>query len=184
MSILISVKSAAPEIVHRTADQAIERPGARVNLILKFAIRKRNHLIQEVVLIAACDEIDVATLHLGCKWLSPYLLGPCDLVGVDLEATAPPKGVPTRKIWRLFNDLRRGSGAAAVSAAALAHHAKEMSWFFSGTERMRLPVAAKNALSTEGAATKMVGSPTPPQKSLDGITIASTLGISLMRIEL
>jgi hypothetical protein len=84
--ILISVKSAAPEIVHRTADQPIERPGARVNLILKLAIRKRNHVIQEVVLIAACDEIDVATLHLGCKWLSPYLLGPCDLVGVDLEA--------------------------------------------------------------------------------------------------
>ena len=53
MSILISVKSVVLEIGHRTADQAIERPRARVNLILKLAIRKRNHLIQEVVLIAA-----------------------------------------------------------------------------------------------------------------------------------
>ena len=83
---LISVKSAAPEIVHRTADQAIERTGARVNLILKLAIRKRHHLIKKIVLVAAGDEIDVAALHLCCKWLSPNLLGPCDLVGIDLEA--------------------------------------------------------------------------------------------------
>ena len=38
-----------------------------------------------------------------------------------------------------------------------------MLWFFSGNERMRLPVALKNALSTAGAATQIVGSPTPPQ---------------------
>ena len=87
MSILISVKSAAPEIVRRTADQPIERPGARVNLILKLAIRKRNHLIKKIVLVAAGDEVDVAALDLGCKWLSPNLLGPCDFVGVNLEAS-------------------------------------------------------------------------------------------------
>ena len=40
-----------------------------------------------------------------------------------------------------------------------------MLWFFSGNERMRLPVAAKKALSTAGAATQMVGSPTPPQNA-------------------
>ena len=74
--------------------------------------------------------------------------------------------------------------AAAGSAAALVDHANEMSWFFSGTERMRLPVAAKNALSTAGAATKIVGSPTPPQKPPDGMMIDSTFGISAMRIEL
>ncbi len=49
---------------------------------------------------------------------------------------------------------------------------------------MRLPVAAKMALSTAGAATKIVGSPTPPQKPPDGMMIDSTFGISLMRIEL
>src|SRR5437763_1495418 len=38
-----------------------------------------------------------------------------------------------------------------------------MSWFFSGNERMRLPVALANAFSTAGAATQMVGSPMPPQ---------------------
>jgi hypothetical protein len=40
---------------------------------------------------------------------------------------------------------------------------------------MRLPVAAKMALSTAGAATAMVGSPTPPQKPPDGMTMVSTL---------
>jgi hypothetical protein len=54
-------------------------------------------------------------------------------------------------------------------------------WFFSGRSRMRLPVAAKMALSTAGAATAIVGSPTPPQKPPEGITIVSTAGISSMR---
>src|SRR3712207_7768441 len=44
-------------------------------------------------------------------------------------------------------------------------HALRRSWFFSGRLRMRLPVAAKIAFSTAGAATAMVGSPTPPQRS-------------------
>lgn len=50
--------------------------------------------------------------------------------------------------------------------------------FFSGRSRMRLPVAAKIALSTAGAATAMVGSPTPPQNPPDGMVMVSTLGIS------
>ena len=53
----------------------------------------------------------------------------------------------------------------------------------SGNERMRLPVAAKIALSTAGAATAIVGSPTPPQKPPLGITIDSTCGIAAMRID-
>jgi len=47
--------------------------------------------------------------------------------------------------------------------AAKARHANSTPSFFSGTERMRLPVAAKKALSTAGAATQIVGSPTPPK---------------------
>jgi hypothetical protein len=42
--------------------------------------------------------------------------------------------------------------------------ARPRRWSFSGSSRMRLPVAAKIAFSTAGAATAMVGSPTPPQK--------------------
>ena len=57
-----------------------------------------------------------------------------------------------------------GGTARRRYAAAPRRHANEMLWFLSGIERMRLPVAAKNALSTAGAATKIVGSPTPPQK--------------------
>ena len=47
---------------------------------------------------------------------------------------------------------------------------------------MRLPVAAKIALSTAGAATAIVGSPTPLQKSPVGMMTTSTFGISRMRV--
>src|SRR5919202_1048797 len=53
-------------------------------------------------------------------------------------------------------------------------HASVMLWFFSGNDRMRLPVAAKIALSTAGAPTKIVGSPTPPQNPPDGMIMHST----------
>jgi hypothetical protein len=56
--------------------------------------------------------------------------------------------------------------------------------FLSGTERTRLPVAAAIALRTAGAATAIVGSPTPPQNPPEGIRITSTFGISAMRIRL
>ena len=49
-------------------------------------------------------------------------------------------------------------------AAWLRIYANCMLWFLSGNERIRLPVALKKALSTAGAATQIVGSPTPPQK--------------------
>src|SRR5215470_12539894 len=58
-----------------------------------------------------------------------------------------------------------------------------MPWFLSGNVRMRLPVAAENAFRTAGAATQMVGSPTPPQNPPDGMMIDSTFGIWAIRIE-
>jgi hypothetical protein len=54
---------------------------------------------------------------------------------------------------------------------------------FSGTVRRRLPVAAKNAFRTAGAATQIVGSPTPPQNPPDGMMMDSTFGIWATRIE-
>src|SRR5260370_12305986 len=65
-------------------------------------------------------------------------------------------------------------GASATSL----HHANETLWVLSGTDRIRLPVAAKNALSTAGAAPKIVGSPTPPQNPPGGMVIGFALGIS------
>ena len=61
-------------------------------------------------------------------------------------------------------------------------HASVMFWFFSGNDRMRLPVAAKIALSTAGAATKIVGSPTPPQNPPDGMIMHSTFGSWFARL--
>src|SRR3954466_11460769 len=64
-------------------------------------------------------------------------------------------------------------------------HTISIPWFLSGTMRMRLPVALKNAFSTAGAATQMVGSPTPPHTLPPaGMMIDSTFGISAIRIEL
>ena len=51
----------------------------------------------------------------------------------------------------------------------------------SGRSRTRLPVAANTAFSTAGVTTQIVGSPTPPQKSNDGTSTVSTLGISARR---
>jgi alkanesulfonate monooxygenase SsuD/methylene tetrahydromethanopterin reductase-like flavin-dependent oxidoreductase (luciferase family) len=78
-------------------------------------------------------------------------------------------------------DGSEGEEAAALYAAAV--HASRMLWFFSGNDRTRCPVAAKIALSTAGAATKIVGSPTPPQNPPDGMMMHSTFGIALIRIE-
>src|SRR5439155_3031574 len=76
-------------------------------------------------------------------------------------------------------DEANATAATAIAAAAvtrpgpmesspLLFHAHVTPWFFSGTVRKRLPVVAKIALSTAGAATQMVGSPTPPQNPPDG----------------
>ena len=55
-------------------------------------------------------------------------------------------------------------------------------WFFKGSERTRLPVAAKIALQTAGAIDAWPGSPTPPQNPPEGASTTSTLGISRSRI--
>ncbi len=55
--------------------------------------------------------------------------------------------------------------------------------FFSGSERTGLPVAANIAFITAGAATAIVGSPTPPQNPPDGtVTVSTTFGKSAMRM--
>src|SRR5207302_923631 len=65
---------------------------------------------------------------------------------------------------------------------ASAPHAISKPWFLSGSERTRLPVAAKRALHTAGAIAAWPGSPTPPQKPPEGASTTSTFGISRSRI--
>ncbi len=61
-------------------------------------------------------------------------------------------------------------------------HARSLR-FLSGSDRTGLPVAAKMAFITAGAATMIVGSPTPPQKPPDGtVTVSTLVGKSAMRI--
>ncbi len=70
-----------------------------------------------------------------------------------------------------------------TSEAASSVYANRRSWFFSGNDRIRRPVAAKIAFNTAGAATKMVGSPTPPQNPPEGTKTHSTFGMLAIRIE-
>ena len=63
-----------------------------------------------------------------------------------------------------------------------ARQANVSPWFFKGSERTRLPVAAKIALHTAGAIDAWPGSPTPPQNPPEGASTTSTLGISRNRI--
>ncbi len=98
--------------------------------------------------------------------------------------------------WQPEHEAAPAGGSADASAAAVieAHPITATTtlrmaytiwtpWFFSGKVRMRLPVAAKNAFRTAGAATQMVGSPIPPQNPPDGMMIDSTLGICAIRME-
>src|SRR5205823_6048776 len=55
------------------------------------------------------------------------------------------------------------------------------SWLLSGSERMRLPVAAKMALHKAGATTATGGSPTPSKAPSLGTMTVSTCGISARR---
>src|SRR5882724_277186 len=119
---------------------------------------------------------------------------------VDLPALSPtqrldhghfsPKSCHTQKVGNTDGcaSARRVHGphnrSGGLSAAARTRpwvpcsdcQAIWMLWFFSGNERMRWPVALKYALSTAGAATQIVGSPTPPHGSLppDSMMIDST----------
>src|SRR5262249_61959640 len=55
------------------------------------------------------------------------------------------------------------------------------SWLFNGSERMRLPVAAKIALQSAGATSAGGGPPTPPQNPPLGMIMLSTFGASARR---
>ena len=75
-------------------------------------------------------------------------------------------------------DQCRDGGSDGVPA----RQASVSPWFFRGSERIRLPVAAKIALHTAGAIDAWPGSPTPPQNPPEGASTTSTLGISRRRI--
>lgn len=97
-------------------------------------------------------------------------------------APVSESGIESRgKSWAAAAVAESNAAAARILSTS---QTRVMPWFFSGKLRMRFPVARKNAFSTAGAATQIVGSPTPPQNPPEGITIDSTLGICAMRIEL
>ena len=63
---------------------------------------------------------------------------------------------------------RRGSGRGGTPPAysMVRYYAKLNPWFFKGSERMRLPVAAKIALVSAGAMVWNTGSPSPDGDSV------------------
>ena len=76
----------------------------------------------------------------------------------------------------------RDQGRDGGGDGAPARQASVSPWFFKGSERTRLPVAAKIALQTAGAIDAWPGSPTPPQNPPEGASTTSTSGISRRRI--
>ena len=115
--------------------------------------------------------------------------------GWQPEHAAAPGGAsagPAAKAGPI--DARRRTAAVSKRVRVMSKHSAEggrrsaariqtffKSWFFSGSERMRLPVAAKIALHSAGATTATGGSPTPPQKPPLGTMTVSTLGICASR---
>lgn len=68
------------------------------------------------------------------------------------------------------------------TCSSLAPHARNF-WFLSGSDLTGFPVAAKIAFITAGAATMIVGSPTPPQNPPEGtVTVSTLVGKSAMRM--
>jgi hypothetical protein len=89
-----------------------------------------------------------------------------------------------RVAFMLASPGKNGTAAFATPPFPFAY-AIAMEWFFSGNERIRLPVARKYAFITAGAATQIVGSPMPPHGPLPplGMMIDSTFGIVAIRME-
>jgi hypothetical protein len=93
-----------------------------------------------------------------------------------------PDNVEARRLT-LRADLRvREKYRNGRDNSVLARQANVSPWFFKGSERTRLPVAANIALQTAGAIDAWPGSPTPPQNPPEGASTTSTLGISRSRI--
>jgi len=101
------------------------------------------------------------------------ILRPGNRVSDRLEAHR----LTLRAYLRIREQYRNGRGGGVF-----ARQANVSPWFFKGSERTRLPVAAKIALHTAGAIDAWPGSPTPPQNPPEGASTTSTLGISRRRI--
>ena len=78
-----------------------------------------------------------------------------------------PKTAGFSNVRRSYKQLGSHAEASFARVAERQHHRRRYTsfTFLSGRLRIGLPVAAKTALSTAGATTQIVGSPTPPQKS-------------------
>lgn len=125
----------------------------------------RHHFFPQQIL--QHDIVEYCGLDLGPQICSCFA-GTHDRLAFDGRLTMPR--------------ARRVPWASAPAARDIQGQLILRSTFFSGRFLTLLPVAAKTAFSTAGAATAMVGSPTPPQKPPEGTVITSTTGISSRRI--
>jgi hypothetical protein len=83
-----------------------------------------------------------------------------------IESVLTVERAHKRPLATLYRSEKQLGGHAEANLARVSERQRYTSFtFLSGRLRIGLPVAAKMALSTAGATTQMVGSPTPPQKS-------------------
>ena len=91
----------------------------------------------------------------------------------------PQTGARSRLTMAAWTSGCSTSCWAGADGARQSHHiVLRRSWCFSGSERMRLPVAANTALHTAGASGGSGGSPMPPQKPPLGTSTVITSGMS------
>ena len=110
---------------------------------------------------------------------------PCDQVGIPdlVEQSLGHDGVARGLPRNCIPDAKKMHPRASTRGCSGHKPAPQASlMFFNGKLRTGLPVAAWMALSTAGATTQIVGSPTPPQKSWLGTSTVSTFGISASRM--
>ncbi len=139
--------------------------------------------IRSMTVAVRCRERNSCMARTIAARSSPLRRGTGDVTRADVgwqpeHAAAPAGGSADASTAAAI----KTNSIAAASVLRMAYTSVRP-WFFNGTVRTRRPVAAKNAFRTAGAATQMVGSPTPPQNPPDGMMIDSTFGICAIRIE-
>ena len=98
--------------------------------------------------------------------------------------------LPGKKRWRkrkknapCGRSIRSRSRSLETPAPSWSPDGKWIVYTSNESGQWEIYVAAALLASTAGAATQIVGSPTPPQNPPDGMMIDSTFGICAIRIE-
>jgi len=107
------------------------------------------------------------------RWIAFTDSGPRD----DISAIVRRQAATVKRENGRFAQRRAARGAESQPTPCCSIHALSPSRV-TGSERTRLPVAAKIAFANAGAITEVLGSPMPPGRSPPSMIATLTFGIS------